>query len=106
MTKSAADMLMSLPPRVLGPHERALLADWLAAAGNIANAYVSARRSDDPAMQQRIVIVAGPDNRPSHLVHAPSGIRSWVLISLGPPQCIEQFGSLRAALNSIQRVLP
>ena len=106
MTKSTADMLLSLPPRVLGPHERALVAEWLAAAGNIANAYVSTRRLDDPAMQQRIVIVAGPDTRPTHLVHAPSGVRAWVLLSLGPPQYIKQFGSLRAALNSIQRVLP
>jgi hypothetical protein len=94
-----------LPPRVLGPNERALVAEWLAAAGNIANAYISGRRSDDPALHQRVVIVSGPDERPSHLVHAPSGVRSWVLISLGPPQSFEQFDTLQAALNSIQRVL-
>lgn len=105
MPRSAADTLLSLPPRVLGPHERALLQEWLAAAGNITNAYVSARRSDDPALRQRIVIISGPDDRPSHLVHAPSGLRSWVLLSLGPPQRIEEFDTLRAALNSVQHVL-
>ena len=37
------------PARLLTPDEHALLAEWLSAAGDIASAYVSNRRGDDPA---------------------------------------------------------
>ena len=54
------------------------MAEWLAAAGDIADAYVSNRRGDDPTIRHRIVIVTKADDEPSHLVHAPSvGTSGW-----------------------------
>jgi hypothetical protein len=50
-----------------------LVAEWIADAGDIAEAYVSSRRSDDAAFYHKIVIVINPADGPAHLVHAPSG---------------------------------
>jgi hypothetical protein len=49
MTKTAADILLILPPRPLSPTEQALVDEWLGLAGGVPSAYVSQRRSDDPA---------------------------------------------------------
>jgi hypothetical protein len=38
------DMIRDLPARLLAPDERTLVAEWLAGAGDIAEAYVSNRR--------------------------------------------------------------
>lgn len=99
------DAIRHFPARPLTPDERALLAEWLAAAGDIAKAYVSNRREDDPVLYRRIVIIAKPDEGPSHLVHAPSGRDIWIVFSLGRRVGLQRFNTLRAALNSIRPVL-
>ena len=66
-------MIRHLPARLLTQDERALVAEWLAATGDIADAYVSNRRGDDPALHHRVVIIANSDAGPIHLVHSPSG---------------------------------
>src|ERR1017187_2467008 len=99
------DAIRYFPARRLTPDERALVADWLAAAGDVPLAYVSDRRGDDPALYQRLVIAAKADAGPSHLVHAPSGRDIWIVFSLGQRMRIGRFPSLRAALNSIRPVL-
>src|SRR5271167_4602019 len=99
------DSIRHFPARLLTPDEHGLLAEWLSAAGDIASAYVSNRRGDDPAYYRRIVIVTRPDEGPSHLVHAPTGRRDWVVFSRGPTYQIDIFPTLRAALNSIRPVL-
>src|SRR4051794_22520645 len=43
MSKTAADILLTFPPRSLGPGERALVDEWLGRAGDVAMAYVSER---------------------------------------------------------------
>jgi hypothetical protein len=48
------DALHYFPARPLRPNENALVAEWLAGAGDIAAAYVSNRRTDDPAHYRRI----------------------------------------------------
>lgn len=99
------DAIRHFPARLPTPDEQALVAEWLARAGDIAAAYVSNRRGDDPAHYRRIVIVTKPDEGPSHLVHAPSGRRRWIVFSLGRKSQIQGFPSLRAALNYIRPVL-
>ena len=99
------DAIGHFPARPLTPDERALLTEWLAAAGDIAAAYVSNRREDDPVLYRRIVIVTEPDEGPSHLVHAPSGRDIWIVFSLGRRVRLQRFHTLQAALNSIRPVL-
>src|SRR5208282_4334731 len=86
-----------LPPRLLRPHERALVTDWLAAAGDISLAYVSSRKGDDPAIYRRIVIVVERDEEPSYLISAPKGINVWMVYPYRPEQEALQFGSLQKA---------
>jgi hypothetical protein len=99
------DAILRFPARLPTPDEQALVAEWLAHAGDIAAAYVSNRRGDDPAQYRRIVIVAKPDEGPSHLVHAPSGRKEWIVFSLGRKSQIQSFPNLRDALNYIRPVL-
>ncbi len=99
------DAIGHFPARLPTPDENALLNKWLAAAGDIAAAYVSNRRGDDPAYHRRIVIVTKPDEGPSHLVHAPMRGADWVVLIRGLIPRIEVFPTLRAALNSIRPVL-
>ncbi len=77
---------------------------WLATACDVASAYVSERRSDDPALYRRIVVTVGPDPGPSFLIHAPGGISCWLVSSVGRGSDVRRFDSLRAALNSIRPV--
>lgn len=105
MAKRARELLQTFPARPLAPHEHALVAEWLSCAGDITSAYVSERRSDDPAMYGRIVIAAGLNDRPTHLVHAPSDMACWLTFSITPYPRLQQFNTLRDALNSIRPVL-
>jgi hypothetical protein len=99
------DALHHFPARPLRPNEHALVAEWLAGAGDIAAAYVSNRRTDDPAYYRRIVVVSKPDDGPSHLIHAPAGRTIWIVFVPGPRAKFRAFRSLRSALNSIRPVL-
>ncbi len=94
------------PARPLRPDEHALLAEWLAHAGDIASAYVSNRRDDDPALYRRIVIIPKLDQGPSHLIHAPPARAVWMVFSLRGKQRITRYRTLRDALNSVRPVLP
>jgi hypothetical protein len=89
----------------LTPGEHAVIAEWLAAAGDVALAYVSDRRTDDPAFYNCVVIITRPDDGPSHLVHAPSGQDVWIVFTLKPKSNLQTFSTLREALNAIQPVL-
>jgi hypothetical protein len=98
-------MIRDLPARLLAPDERTLVAEWLSGAGDIAEAYVSNRRGDDPALYHRIVIVVEPADGPAYLVHAPTGRDIWIVLTLGRRTKVQRFRTLRAALNSIRPVL-
>jgi hypothetical protein len=91
--------------RALTPGEHTVVAEWLAAAGDVASAYVSDRSTDDPALYRCVVVVTKPDDGPSHLVHAPSGQDVWIVFSLGQNTKVESFQTLHVALNSIRPVL-
>jgi hypothetical protein len=58
--------------RVLTLAERALVAEWIACAGDVGEAYVSDRRDEDPALRNRVVIVTRPEDGPTHVFHAPA----------------------------------
>jgi hypothetical protein len=105
MIDDMREAIRHFPARPLTPDERALVAEWLAAAGDIVSAYVSNRRTDDPAHQHRIVIATKPDQGPSHFVHAPSGRNLWIVFSLGQRTRVRRFPTLRSALNFIRPVL-
>jgi hypothetical protein len=105
---NAEDMkaeIRHFPARPLTPEERALVAAWIAGAGDIAEAYVSSRRSDDAALYHKIVVIIDAEDEPGHLIHAPSGQDTWIVFSIGRRTGIEHFGTLRAALNSVRPVL-
>ena len=98
-------MFRHSPARALTPAEHATVAEWLAAAGDISSAYVSDRRTDDPAMYRCVVIVTKPDDGPSHLIHAPDNENLWVVFAVGKGSKARTFPALRTALNSIRPVL-
>ncbi len=100
------DDIRHFPARPLTPDEHALLAEWLANAGDIASAYVSSRVDDDPVLYRRIVIIPKLDRGPSHLIHAPPARAIWLVFSLQGKQGIKRFRTLRDALNSVRPVLP
>jgi len=93
------------PARLLTPDERALVAEWIASAGDIAEAYVSSRCGDDRTFYRKIVVVTKPEEGPSHLIHAPCGRDNWIVFSLGRRTKVQRFSTLRAALNSVRPVL-
>jgi hypothetical protein len=97
---------MMFSPRLLRPEERALVAEWLASAGDVASAYVSSRQGDDPATYRRIVVTVEKDEEPSYLIGTAEDAGLWIVQPYQPQQRIVAFGSLRGALNSIRRVLP
>jgi hypothetical protein len=102
MPNRTGDVLRTFPPRPLNPDERALLATWLAATSNVASAYVSERRGDDPTLYHRVVVTVGQDRGPSCLIHAPVGLSCWLMSSVGHESEVRRFDSLLAALNSIR----
>jgi hypothetical protein len=98
-------VLLRYPPRELSPLERELTNEWLALAADISGAYVSGRKTDDPALYRRIVITDGSEGHPTHLIHCPEPLRLWVKMTLGTHQHVEMFDTLQTALNSIRPVL-
>jgi hypothetical protein len=104
MTDRTDHVLRTFPPRPLNPAERALVTTWLAATCDVASAYVSERRSDDPSIYHRVVVTVGPERAPSHLIHAPIGLSCWLVSKVGRGVGVRRYDTLRAALNSIRPV--
>jgi hypothetical protein len=105
MPADANAVLLTFPPRELSDDERGLVCEWLASAGDIAGAYVCARRSDDPTLLRKIAVVENPNSRPTYLIHQPKGLSTWIKMTVGPYVQVEKFETLSAALNSIRPVL-
>ena len=95
----------ALPPRHLRPEERELLAEWLAAAGDVSSAFVSSRRTDSPTIYRKIVITVEADGEPTYLIDTPAGTDLWIVVQCRPVPDALQFGSLRDALNFVRPVL-
>jgi len=98
-------VIRHLPARLLTPEERAMFAEWFAATGDIASAYISSRSADDPVFHHRIVVVTKSGDAPSHVVYAPAGRDTWVVLSSGRRTRLRRFRTLRAALNYVRPAL-
>ena len=105
MAKTAADILLIFPPRMPSSTEQMLVQEWIGLANDVPFAYVSQRRSDDPAFFGRVVIATGPDTKPSHTIHTPAGSALWLVTSMDQSNEVHQFDTLREALNSVRPVL-
>ena len=101
-----SDEYQMRPTRLLRPEERALVAEWLAAAGDVSLAYVSSRKGDGQKLFRRIVITIDEDEEPSYIINAPQGTPLWAVHSYPYEQNVLHYCSLREALNSIRKVLP
>jgi hypothetical protein len=89
-----------LPSRPLRPDERKLVEEWLASAGDVVSAYISERRTDDPATYRQIVITIEGDGEPSYFIDTPSGTNYWIVAQPRPFPDVHKFDSLREALMS------
>ena len=109
MPSNIDNVILTFPPRPISQWERAVLAEWFAATKrkglDIAQAFVSERRGDDPMIVGRIVIVVEPSTEPSHLIYSPSGSTFWVVASAPSWGDLLRCRTLQAALNSIRPVL-
>jgi hypothetical protein len=99
------DFQQTLPARLLRPDETELVADWLAAAGDVSSAYVSKRRTDEPAIYRRIVISVAGNVEVTHLIHASSHNGSWFVLDVGYKLEVHEFDTLLDALNFVRPVL-
>ncbi len=105
MDSEAAIVFLTFPPRSLGDGERETVRRWLAGTSDIAAAYASERRGDDPAHYRRIVIVEAGSQRPNYLVHCPDGTNMWLVTTLAERESVRVYQSLQAALNAIRPAL-
>src|SRR5208282_150360 len=105
MPNRSDNQLHAFPPRPLRPDERELVAEWLATAGDVVSAYVSARSSDDPAIYRKIVITEERDGQPTYLIDTPTGSDYWIVLQFRPVPDVRRFGTLREALNFVRPVL-
>jgi hypothetical protein len=105
MPGRTTDIQQTFPARSLRPDERELVAEWLAAAGDVSSAYVSEQRIDDPAMYRRIAISVEGNGVFTHLIHAPFRNDCWIVLNVRHKPEVHQFDSLMEALNFVRPVL-
>jgi hypothetical protein len=99
------DILHTFPARPLRADERELVAEWLAAAGDVSSAFVSERRTDDPAIRSRIAISVERNGAFTHFIHTPVNNAVWIVLNVHYRPEVHQFDSLLEALNFIRPVL-
>jgi hypothetical protein len=97
-------VLCTFPPRPLADGERQLLAEWTEVVKDFST-FVSQRRSDDPAIYQRIVVSRRVTEQHLYLIHCPKDLDCWIMISAVEGKSIGHFASLRAALDYISPVM-
>lgn len=97
------DELPTISPRPLTDDERQLLLDWARLAKSY-SAFVSERRSDDPAIYRRIVVFRRDTNQHLYRIHAGDNSNGWIMLSAAKGDVIERFPTLLTALNHIEPV--
>lgn len=100
-TDRAANVLMTFPPRPLTDGEREILRVWATEADDVF-AFVSERRSDDPAIYRRIVISRTSTGQRLYHIRPPQGHDSWLVVSAVEGEDVARCPTLRAALNFIK----
>jgi len=96
-------VLEGSPPRPLTDEERLIVRAW-AEASSVHSAFVSERRTDDPAIYRRIVVLRRVTKRQLYLVHCPQGSNCWIVLSAVERENLGYFPTLRDALNFIRPV--
>jgi hypothetical protein len=108
MPSNADNVILTFPPRPITLWQRNVVAEWFAGTQqqglDIARAYVSERRGDDPMIAGRIAVVVWPNQEPTHLIYSPAESTFWVVSSAPSWGDLHRFGTLQAALNSIRPV--
>jgi hypothetical protein len=105
MLGRTVDILHTFPARPLRAEERELVAEWLAAASDVSSAFVSERRTDDPAIHSRIAISVERNGAFTHFIHTPVHNDVWIVLNVHYRPEVHQFDSLLEALNFIRPVL-
>jgi len=105
MLRCTEDILHTFPARPLRADERELVAEWLAAASDVTSAFVSERRTDDPAIRSRIAISVERNGAFTHFIHTPVHNDIWIVLNVHYQPEVHQFDSLLEALNFIRPVL-
>jgi len=93
--------ISSFPPRPVTDGERQVLLDWLSITDDV-SAFVSERRSDDPGIFRRIVVLRRATRKAMYLIHCPQNSNWWVLTSAIERENVGYFPTLRAALQFIR----
>lgn len=91
------------PPRLLTHEERLIVRAW-AEASSVHSAFVSERRTDDPAIYRRIVVLRRVTKRQLYLVHCPQDSNCWIVQSAVERDNLGYFPTLRDALSFIRPV--
>ncbi len=81
------------------------MAEWFAATGDVASAYVCQRKTDDPAIYRRIAISVDGNVEYTHLIHTSFDNASWTVVDVRHKSEAHQFDSLVEALNFVRDVL-
>jgi hypothetical protein len=105
MLRRTEDILQTFPARPLRADERELVAEWLAAASDVSSAFVSERRTDDPAIHSRIAISVESNGAFTHFIHTPVHNDVWIVLNVHYRPEVQQFDTLLEALNFIRPVL-
>jgi hypothetical protein len=105
MLVRAEDVQQTFPARPLRPDERELVAEWLAATTDVASAFVSERRSDNPTISRRIAISEGANGAFGYLIHTPLRDDFWIVLDARYKPEFHRFDSLWDALNFVRPVL-
>jgi hypothetical protein len=90
-------------PRQLTDDERRLLRDWIQGAQNF-TAFVSDRRTSEPAIYRRIVVSRRATRQHLYLLHAATESAGWVMLSIASGEYSDGFPTLRAVLHHIEPV--
>jgi hypothetical protein len=101
MDQTLDKAICSFPPRSITDGERQVLLDWIDANAELA-AFVSERRSDDPTVYRRIVVLRRSTRQRLYLVHCPEGSNWWMVTAASERENVGFFPTLRAALSFIR----
>lgn len=100
-TTNAGELRYLSPPRTTSVEEQRILDRWLTAAPHGVSAHISQRNTDDPAMNNRIVVVGRGTRQPLYSVHCPIDTDEWIVTSLVEDTEVGLFATLQAALTFI-----
>ena len=103
MNQVSKNAFSTFPARALTEDEHCVLLDWVKAAKEF-SAFVSERRTDDPAIHRRIVVYRRTTRQQVYLIHSPINAAGWVIVSASTGEDVQRFPALHTALNYVEPV--